>query len=203
MERIKKPLRWWRNCVRTLNRRQRYLGLVVHFTVTATLTFLALIVSNFLFISSTVVYGPSMEPTLQKNDRLLVYKSSSLLHKIVASDYVPERGSIVVIKDRRSKLLIKRLVGLPGEKLVINEQKITIYNSEFPDGFQPKFDFPLHENLRPAEKYELRINHGQVFVLGDNGQFSTDSRDFGTLPTTNIVGILVLRFWPLQTFTFF
>ena len=203
MERIKKPLRWWRNCVRALNKRRRHLGIVVHFAVTATLTFLALVISNFIFISSTVVHGQSMEPTLLKDDRLLIFKSRSILHKIIASDYVPERGSIIVVKDKDSKLLIKRLIALPSERLVIEAQTITIYNANFPAGFQPEFDFPVEESLRSDENYELRINHGQIFVLGDNSQASTDSRDFGTLPTTSIVGTLVVRFWPFKSFTFF
>ena len=205
MDKIKQPFKWWRSCVRNLNRRQRYLGLVVHFVVTTSLTFLLLIISNLLFLSSTIVQGESMEPTLLKDDRLLIFKSQSILHRILADDYVPERGDIVIIRSpqNRSRLLVKRVIGLPNERVVIGAQAIVIYNQQVPTGFIPQLDFIPKTTFKIDEEHDVKLGYGQIFVLGDNRQASTDSRNFGALSTTDIVGRLFIRFWPFNSITVF
>lgn len=167
----------------------------------------ALCLTAFVF-QSYQVDGPSMESTLQNNDRLIVYKLPKTLSRLTHHPYVPHRGDIIVFSQigldsanpGQSKQLIKRVIGLPGDHIVFNNNQIMIYNNQHPNGFDPD-KVMSYGSVIPATTggKDLTVPAGQVFVMGDNRTDSLDSRIFGTVPVQNIVGKLVLRVLPLNT----
>lgn len=170
---------------------------------------IALMLTLFVF-QSYQVDGPSMETTLQNNDRLIVWKFPRTWARITHSQYVPNRGDIIIFSQPGlgnyeepdgSKQLVKRVIGLPGDKVVIKDGAITIYNSEHPDGFQPDKTMPYGANGHiPTTDNDgtYTLSSNQLFVCGDNRPNSLDSRVFGPITTNQIVGKLAARILPLS-----
>ena len=146
------------------------------------------------------VNGPSMEPTLQENHRVLVNRLGAIRFWGVSlygqPDFVfegPQRGDIIVFDPQQhgTEKIVKRVIGLPGDKVDI-ASGIVIVN-EIPTNYtdqstQPKshHNFPV---VVPPDNY---------FVLGDNRDQSNDSRNWGYVPTEDIVGKVWLLYWPWQ-----
>jgi signal peptidase I len=127
----------------------------------------------------------SMIPTLEIGDRVLV-------NKFIYRFTEPKRGDIVVFTsvDNPKEDLIKRFIGLPGEKIAVRGGKLFL-NGE------PQKE-PYTNKKLPDRSFFARITvpKGHVFVMGDNRGNSADSRVFGPLPKKNIEGEAFLRFWP-------
>lgn len=162
----------------------------------------------FVF-QSYAVDGPSMETTLQNQDRLIVWKLPRTWARITRHQYVPQRGDIIVFVQsglaqygqEDSKQLIKRVIGLPGDRVVIKDGSITIYNKEHPDGFQPDKTLPYGANNHiptTSGDIDLTLGSDQLFVNGDNRPDSLDSRAFGPINTDQVVGKLLFRVYPLS-----
>jgi signal peptidase I len=162
---------------------------------------------NAFVIQSYQVDGESMETTLQNNDRLIVDKIPRTWARITGHQYVPARGQIIIFnKDNLPgfvgpKQLIKRVIGLPGDHVVVNNAKVTIYNSAHPDGFNP--DHSGIYSFTPATPpvnihYDVTLSNNQLFVCGDNRGNSEDSRYFGPVNTDQVVAKLILRIVPLN-----
>ncbi len=149
------------------------------------------------------VDGPSMEETLHNNDRLIVYKLSKTFSNLTGSDYLPGRGDIVVFNrtedDGGSRQLIKRVIGLPGDRVVIKNAVVRVFNDEHPEGYDPDVGTAHYKYTIPtAGSVDLTIPEGQVFVMGDNRDNSLDSRVFGTISVDSIVGTLAARVFPFK-----
>ncbi|HSX53559.1 MAG TPA: signal peptidase I [Patescibacteria group bacterium] len=167
---------------------------------------LALSLTAFVF-QSYEVDGPSMESTLQNQDRLIVLKVPRTLAKLTGHAYIPHRGDVIIFNEADAydfgtpsqKQLVKRVIGLPGERLVVKDGVITIYNKRFPHGFQPDKSYP-YGSVIPATSgnLDMVIPSGQIFVCGDNRGNSLDSRIFGPVPVQNVVGKLVMRIFPFN-----
>ena len=147
---------------------------------------IALVIHVFL-AQSTIVLGQSMEPNLHDEQRLMVEKVSYRLHG-------PRRGDIVVLPDPTGGLipLIKRVVGLPGERVTITNGRVYI------DGVL--LDEPYLTQGTQGDGRSWLVPPMQVFVLGDNRGNSKDSRYFGPVPLESLLGHAVLRFWPPDKF---
>lgn len=167
---------------------------------------IALSLTTFVF-QSYEVDGPSMETTLDNGDRLIVLKAPRTLARLSGKTYIPKRGEIIVFSrqgaadfsENNERQLIKRVVGLPGERMVVNGGTVTIYNAEHPQGFQPDETFPYGDSIETSPgDVDLVIPENEVFVLGDNRTNSLDSPDFGPVPAEDIVGKLVFRILPLS-----
>ncbi len=165
---------------------------------------LALLLSAFVF-QSYQVDGPSMETTLNNNDRLIVWKTPRTWARITHHQYIPERGDVIVFSDpdigdfgqNPNKQLIKRVIGLPGERVVVKDGKVTVFNKEHPQGFEPDATLPYGDVIiNTVGNREDTIPAGHVYVMGDNRDNSLDSRSFGPVDANNIVGKLVLRVLP-------
>ncbi len=166
----------------------------------------ALFIINFVF-RSYQVDGPSMENTLQNQDKLIIWKVPRTWARITGHDYIPKRGDIIVFTESGlseynqvdKKQLIKRVIGLPGERVVVKNGVITVYNKEYPKGFQPDKVLPYGKNI-PETSGEVNVVVGpdQVFVSGDNRPDSLDSRAFGPINADQIVGKLILRVFPIS-----
>jgi len=163
------------------------------------------ILHNFVFQAFHVI-GSSMVPTLHDTDYLIVSKVGSTESEIGRafgkSDlYIPKRGEIIVFhypKDP-SLVFIKRVIGLPGERVVVSNGTVTIYNQQFPNGFNPDLNSDRTQYPTLGDIDEV-IPNDSVFVLGDNRtpNGSYDSRDWGTLPSSYIIGHAVIRLLPVD-----
>lgn len=162
-----------------------------------------------LFVFQTYeVDGPSMETTLQNQDRLIVWKLPRTWASISNSSYVPQRGDVIVFTKRGnsdvaeygSRQLIKRVIGVPGDRVVVHDGRITIYNAEYPEGFNPDVGHAWSADVSEftSGNVDLFVNEAEVFVAGDNRPNSLDSRAFGTVPSDDIVGNLTFRIYPVS-----
>jgi len=167
----------------------------------------ALFLTAFVF-QSYQVDGPSMETTLFNSDRLLVWKVPKTWSRITGHAYIPHRGDIVIFTDQNlssfgedpGKQLIKRVIALPGERVVVKDGVATVYNSQHPDGFQPDKTLPYGKVIGQTNiDRDVTVPANQIFVMGDNRGNSLDSRTFGPVETKDIIGKLILRVWPLSS----
>lgn len=167
---------------------------------------IAILLTVFVF-QSYEVDGPSMEQTLQNNDRLIVVKAGKTWSKLTGHDYIPGRYSIIVFDYEgqvdfqiKNKQLIKRVIGLPGDRVSVKDGIVTVYNAEHPDGFYPDKTGPEQStvNLTKGE-VDYTVKPGEVFVMGDNRDNSLDSRAFGPVPSKSIIGTLSVRIFPFSS----
>lgn len=169
---------------------------------------IAIFLTVYVF-QSYQVDGPSMETTLQNNDRLIVWKLSRTWSRITGHQYVPNRGDIIILNEsglssysggEDTKQLVKRVIALPGERVVIKDNLLTVYNRENPKGFQPDATLPYgKETAIPptSDNLDVTLSNTELFVCGDNRPQSLDSRRFGPIQTDQVVGKLVARILPL------
>lgn len=170
--------------------------------------FVALFIISFVF-RSYQVDGPSMESTLQNSDKLIIWKVPRTWAHITRHDYIPNRGDVIVFSQsglsqfgqEDTKQLIKRVIGLPGDHIIIKDSKYVVYNKEHPLGFNPDATLPYGKNI-PSTTGSLgengvTVGPHQLFVSGDNRPESLDSRTFGPINTDQVIGKLVLRVFPI------
>ena len=142
---------------------------------------------RYYLIQPFFVRGASMEPTFDNGQYLVVNEIGYRLSQ-------PERGEVIVFKYPfdKSQYYIKRIVGLPGEKVEVKDGAVFINGVELDESsYLPKATFTIGEAA-----FDLKAD--EYFVLGDNRQASSDSRQWGVLPADNIVGQVWLRAWPLS-----
>lgn len=168
---------------------------------------LAIFITIFVF-QSYEVFGESMETTLQDGDRLIVQKVSKNWSRMRGQDYIPQRYEIVVF-DRpvfvasgsEVKHLIKRVIALPGERVVVSDGKVTVYNELNPDGFNPDTNQEYAKDIiNTPQNVDITVGQAEVFVLGDNRSNSLDSRSFGSVSSNLITGVATVRFAPIDAF---
>jgi len=177
-------------------------------------TFL-LALAVFLAIRSVVdnfhVEGPSMAPTLEAGQFLLINKAAYFrmdgtpLEGLVPStpqgsvEYLfggPRRGDVVVFHARmgRNRALVKRVIGLPDDEVLIKDGQVFV-NGELL--YEPYVHFALSDDeTYPEDGQPLQVPDGSYFVLGDNRPESSDSREGWFVPVENLVGRAWLSYWP-------
>ncbi len=161
-----------------------------------------LLVLNYV-VSITIVNGYSMQPTLQTGNVLVVWKLPQTWAKITNSQYIPKRSNLVIVDDTNNSgvQLVKRVVGFSGEQVNIGNGSVSVINSSHPNGFNPDAA-PYGKNLQQTVgDFNETIPDGQIFVLGDNRTpgGSIDSRSsLGAIPSSYIVGHVILRIYPLN-----
>lgn len=171
----------------------------------------ALFIIAFVF-RSYQVDGPSMENTLQNTDKLIIWKVPRTWARVTGHDYIPKRGDIIVFEEsglseygqEDTKQLIKRVIGIPGDRVVVSDGHFTVYNKEHPDGYDPDKTLGYANNF-PVTSGNVDVTLGahQVFASGDNRPDSLDSRAFGPINANQIVGKLVLRVFPVSQAKFY
>lgn len=160
----------------------------------------------FVFQTHQVV-GNSIQPTLHEGDRLIISKLTKKWNTVRGRNYLPKYGTIIAFTDPQDKKLqlVKRVIGLPGDQVIIKNGQVTVYNQRMPDGFVPG-EGAWAKDLEPTSgDLELTVPEGKIFVLGDNrpGAYSLDSRTFGPIPSESIIGQVTLRIWPFSDRTKF
>ena len=154
------------------------------------------IIRTFL-LQPFLVSGASMEPNFSSDDYLLIDELTYRLRE-------PERGEVVVFRYpfNESVYYIKRIIGLPGEKVIVKNGLVTIVNQDAPQGFLVKEEY-LPRGLITGGNEEVTLGPSEYFVMGDNRPASSDSRAWGPVPKKDIIGLARLRLWPLTKATAF
>ena len=136
------------------------------------------------------VMGQSMEPNFETGDYLIIDEISYRLRE-------PQRGEVIVFKypGNTSFRYIKRLIGLPGETVEIQDGKVIIHEDKKSwvldeSSYLPRF-------LETSGNSRIALKQNQYFVLGDNRPVSSDSRRWGVLPKEDIIGRVLFRAWPI------
>ncbi|MCA9365525.1 signal peptidase I [Candidatus Kaiserbacteria bacterium] len=162
---------------------------IVRFSIIA----LIIVIPIRMFIAQPfIVSGESMVETFQNGEYLIVDQVSYRFNE-------PKRGDVVIFRYPidPSKFFIKRIIGLPGDEIIIKDDTITIYNEKNPDGMVLDEPYITPMTNSPDEKKEL--GEREYFVMGDNRNHSSDSRAWGVLMEDRIIGRAILRLYPLQT----
>ena len=135
-----------------------------------------------------IVDGASMDPTFKDKQYLIV---DELTYRFTE----PERGSVLIFKypNDPSKYFIKRIIGLPGETIKVNQGQVTITNSAHPDGFTLTEPYVV---FKKVDSSTFILSKDEYFVMGDNRLGSADSRMWGPVPRANFIGRPILRVWP-------
>lgn len=151
---------------------------------------------RYFLVQPFFVIGASMEPNFYSGDYLIIDELSYRFDN-------PQRGEVVVFKyplDPK-EYYIKRIIGLPGETVAVKEGKVTVKNSERPEGFI--LDESQYFNKYTSKDTELTLKENEYFVLGDNRDVSSDSRSWGAVPKSMIVGRAWVRVFPFNEFKLF
>ena len=140
---------------------------------------LVVVLIRVFIITPVRVDGSSMKNTLKDNDILLLYKLGSI-----------KRNDIVVLDESYdNEIIIKRIIGLPGETVAIKNGKIYINNKEYDD----KFAYG-----ETSDYDKLTLGDDEYFILGDNRIVSKDSRYFGPVKEKEIIGKAIFRLFPFN-----
>ena len=165
---------------------------------------LVLAVHYFVF-QAWYVDGQSMEPTFHNGDYLIVSKWETSYKKLLgqASNINIKRGDVVIFNPpgyTSEIFFIKRAIALQGERVVIKNGTITIYNTEHPEGFI--LNEPYTDNIKLEGDIDRTVEPGYLFVVGDNRNpnASHDSRAIGPIPLDRVIGTADLRLLPVSQF---
>ncbi len=144
---------------------------------------------RFWIAQPFVVNGPSMDSTFHDGEYLIVDQISYRFNE-------PERGDVLIFKypENPSKYFIKRLIGLPGETVVVRNDVVTIINKDHPEGVTLSEPYI---NSKSFITKTLTLGPEEYFVMGDNRGVSSDSRVWGALPREDLVGRPIARLLPL------
>jgi len=154
---------------------------------------------RYYLIQPFYVKGESMVPNFHDQEYLIVDEIS---YRFKA----PERGQVIVFRYPRNpqEYFIKRIIALPGEEVQIKDGKVIVYNEANPSGFA------LDEKYLPADlltegdnSEKITVNNNEYFVLGDNRSNSKDSRSFGPVDKSFVIGKILFRGWPVKDITVF
>jgi signal peptidase I len=151
---------------------------------------IAVLLRTFVIGAFSIPSG-SMIPTLEKGDRILVDRVAYDFHGV-------HRGDVVVFRPTQNLLcgtpaeeyLVKRVIGLPGDRISSRGNTIYISGRPLKEPWLPKND-PLGQQITPTT-----VPPGQYYMLGDNRGDSCDSRFWGTVPRSHLIGPADVRFWP-------
>lgn len=146
------------------------------FSVAGSLLFLLLLVNTFL-VTPIRVDGASMEPTLDRGALVLVGRRDRVT-----------RGSIVGIKISQGQRLIKRIIGLPSERVTIKDGELLISGLGVSE--------PYLTTPETSGNTELQLAADEYFLLGDNRIDSLDSRQFGPVKRSELIGPAIFELWP-------
>ncbi len=133
-----------------------------------------------------LVSGQSMEPNFQGGNYLLIDEVSYRLED-------PQRGDVIVFRypgDEKT-FYIKRIIGIPGDQVVVSNGRVSINGQILNETY-------LDEDIRTVGNINRKLGPDEYFVMGDNRDYSFDSRQWGILSEKNIIGIVRLRLFPLN-----
>lgn len=174
--------------------------------------FLALVIIvpvRMFLVQPFIVRGASMEPNFHEREYLIInelgYKNTPV--NILGKDILTveprkalERHEVIVFRapHDEKQFYIKRVIGLPGETVGVDNGEVTIYNAQYPEGFQLEENAYLPEGRKTNGSQKVTLTQDEYYVLGDNRPASSDSRVFGPLNKNAVIGTVLLRAWPMN-----
>jgi signal peptidase I len=178
--------------VPTPAKRWRHKGLVEWIIVLAVAVSVSLLVRTFV-VQTYFIPSRSMKPTLHIGNRILVDKLAVDFGTINIGDIVVFKAPPGVATQCHDKVadLVKRVIGVPGDTLTSRGNTIYV------NGAPLKENWTHYEPLGPPIK-KITLRPGRYFMMGDNHADSCDSRYWGTVPRSDIIGKVFLKFWPLS-----
>lgn len=143
------------------------------------------------FVRPTIVKQTSMQDTLNPNDYVIMYR------RAYSGDKEPERGDIIIFESEmtdesgKDKLLIKRVIGLPGDTVTIENGMVYLNGEEYPESY-------LKDGYTSGDIQDVVVPENSYFVMGDNRAVSIDSRysEVGFVEKEDIKGKAILRLYP-------
>jgi len=155
----------------------------------ALITIGAVFLIRTFLIQPFLVSGGSMETTFQNGDYVLV---DQLTYRF----RLPERGEVTVFHSNEKTYFIKRIIGLPGDRLTIHDSVVTVTNHQYPKGIVLNEPY-LAPGVQTSGDVDITLGPDEYFVLGDNRPYSYDSRSWGVVKRPAVVGVVRVRLWPL------
>ena len=149
------------------------------------------------------VRGPSMEPSLLQGDRVVVNRLAALQMRgfsLYGDGHFffqgPERGDVIIFEpqDQGTDSVVKRVIGIPGDNINITRSGEVFVNGALEDFGGGYTDNPGFFN------YPVMVPNGHYFVIGDNRGESRDSRNWGFLPASDVIGKVWAVVWPFEDF---
>ncbi len=176
---------------------RKFLASLLEIFEIAVIAIVAVVLVRTFLVQPFAVVGDSMLPNFSGGNYVLV---DELTYRIRQ----PERGEVVVLHDPEdySTYFIKRIIGLPGERVAIASDTVTIYNASRPAGFSLDESY-LPQGTVTSGNATYTLSSSTYLLLGDNRSESYDSRAWGPLPAKNIVGLVRVRLWPPDAVTAF
>ena len=174
----------------------RWLGsaglVLLEFIKVAVLAGITIALVRYFLFKPFYVKGASMEPNFYEHEYLII---DEITYRLRA----PERGEVIVFKypEDPREYFLKRIIGLPGERVKVSEGKITVYNDAHPEGFDIKEEYLPKDLLTAGDRVTI-LGPNEYFVMGDNRGNSLDSRRFGPVDKSLVVGRVWFRGWPLN-----
>lgn len=168
-----------------------------HFILVLLLAVIIALVVRVFFVEPTLVRGASMAPTLHDDDRLLISKMSE-----------PERFDVIVFRTEEGNSLVKRVIGLPGERIEYKGDNLYIDGERYEETYLEINKKALTDGGPLTNTFQLEdtglesetVPEGHLFVMGDNRRISMDSRKIGAIPVENVIGVSKLIFFPFHDF---
>lgn len=148
---------------------------------------------RYYVVQPFFVKGASMESTFENNDYILIDELSYFFRD-------PRRDEIIVFRspENSSQFFIKRIIGLPGDTVKIENNKVSIFNDQSPEGLLLNESSYLDRGQETRGNITMTISSSNYFVMGDNRLQSSDSRRWGELDKSLITGKVFIRIWPLN-----
>lgn len=148
---------------------------------------------RYFLIQPFYVKGASMDPNFFDGDYLIIDEISYRFN-------APEREDVIIFRYPldQSQFFIKRIIGLPGETVKVEDGKIFIKNKSIASGEFVLDESSYLENISTAGNVEMSLGDDEYFVLGDNRDASSDSRKWGAVKKDYIIGRVWVRAWPFN-----
>ena len=153
---------------------------------------------RYFLVQPFFVRGASMEPTFDDGEYLVIDQLSYRFRQ-------PQRGEVIVFRypNQPSQFFIKRIIGLPGETVRVENGQVVIENSQHPEGVILNEVPYLPSGVRTGGQERLMLSQNEYFMLGDNRPSSSDSRSWGPLTSDEIIGRVWIRAFPFDQLTVF
>lgn len=173
------------------SRKQRVFGFLIEVVQIVLISAAIIVPVRYFLIQPFYVKGASMEPNFYDHEYLIIDELSFRFREI-------ERGEVVVFRYPRDpkQFFIKRVIGLPGDTVEVSDGEVVLYNREHPNGTVLLETYLSHDQTGGKKKVTLATD--EYFVLGDNRDESLDSRNFGAVTRSHMVGRVWFRGLPLS-----